>query len=353
MSFSPNSTETRKISRLTFEPAANPDEVIVKSFFSDNTRNVPASPFPRLHETVVQERTRSYYQKNESAKPHKPLPIIVIPTPTTPWYPEKPSAPPVLGASLALNLPTSLSSPRCDNRTAARRDVASSALSFFGGKIPPNCAILFAAAQNEMDDLGNLTAVHVTRVFQEVCGVVDITFVDNFYQLLDTKRKNCVPLLDFVAALDTIFNGPEAVEVAKRCFHVFEERNYIHKKTLDELRSIKDPIEREEIRTPEMIKVLGDLFLDIAIAEEEKYVSSLSKGKGAKKKKAPPLKQNQKSVIPLNMMRVSHMNFDTFFAYFTNNKVVAPVFARCWLPLVEESTALRLQIVQRLEDMSS
>lgn len=348
--------DVRKVSKLTFMPTTTPDAIIVKSFSASSPAAVltPQPPFPRLHPTVTQERAKHYLAQQEEDRKRKPPPIVALPTPTTPWYPEQPKVP-VLGKPLTPNLPTSLSSPRSQQRCVARQSVCAEVLSRFGNSLPPNVSLFYSCFCAEMNEKGNLTAVAFTNVFRDVASIVDITHVDSLFQLIDVRRQGAVSVLHVMTALDVIFNGPESDAVMRACFEPFnmEGRGYIHKAHLDQLKVAKDPLERDAMRTPEMVKILTDLFLDIAKEEEELYIASLSKGKKKAKKKAPPLKANQKSVIPIGRARVLHMNFATFQNYFRTSKTIAITFSRCWLPLVDENTTIRLHIIQRIQDLFS
>lgn len=341
----------RKISRLSFEPTNTPDMIVVKSF-SNNKKIVAPPPFPRLHPTMVMERAQPFLRQQEEERRRKPPAIISLPPPTTPWYPEQPRAP-ILGKPLTPNIPTSLSSPRAQQRIAARQEICATIVAKMNGSIPTNCQLFYGCLCNEMSEKGTITAVQLTNIFKECSNLTDITLVDSFFQLLDVRRKGQVAVLSAVAALDTIFNGQEQDVIRRACFEPFnlDQRGYIHKSHLDSLKAAKDPLERDPLCTPEMVKVLNDVFIEIGKEEEEAFLLSLSKGKKAKKK-APPLKQNQKSIIPCNRMRVGHMSFQTFDRFFTSTKSLGLAFARCWLPVVEDHGTVRLHIVQRIQDLT-
>ena len=222
------------------------------------------------------------------------------------------------------------------------------------GQSPPNLSPFIAALATDMDENGELNAVQFTRAFQEL-DVSDITVVDSFFTLVDIRGRGVVPVKDVVAAIDIAINrAPERFQVRRASFEPFnlEGRGYIHKQKLDEYKFFKDQLEHEHdpVITPHMVKTLSDLFIDIGVQEEENFLATLSKGK-KKPKKAPPLKPTQKSIIPINMMRQSHMDFGLFSQYFETSKEVAAAFARCWLPLIETNAALRLSVLQRLEDL--
>lgn len=397
-------------SRLTFEPTTTPDAVIVRAF-SGTRRLIPQPPFPRLHPTVDQERAQPYLKQKEEEKKRQPLPFVSLPTPTTPWYPEK-ANPPILGKPLTPNLATSLSSPRSYERAAARNEVVAEVTGRLGGQIPINCRIFFSCFCAEMNEKGMITPVQMTSVFVENCGISDITHVDSLYQLLDPRRRGAVHVLLVIAALDVIINGPQRDVVRRACFAPFnlDNRGYIHKAFLDALKKagkdlpptaasvpgmvsalggfggadqrpdsagitpshtaqsspqralgrlaqsdLSDGTGGAEIapssqHTPEMVKVLNDVFVEIGKEEEEQFILSLSKGKG--KKKAPPLKSNQRSVIPIGKARITHMDFSTFDRFFGASKTMSVAFARCWLPLVEADTDVRLHIVEKVQELS-
>jgi hypothetical protein len=411
-------------SRLTFEPTTTPDAVIVKAF-SGNRRVIPQPPFSRLHPTVDQERAQPYLRQKEEERKAQPIPILSIPTPTTPWYPEAPK-PPILGKALSPNLATSLSSPRSYERAAARNEIVAEVSGRLGGQIPVNCRIFFSCFCAEMNDKGYVTPVQITKVFREASDILDISHVDSYYQLLDPRRRGAVHVLLIMATLDVIVNGPQREAIRRACFAPFDldDRGYIHKAYLDALKkagkdlpptaasipgmaaslgsthlpaggdrdrpesasygigrasmtplpnvSPQRPLTRissglsssqladnrpssptPTLRTSDMVKVLNDIFVEIGLEEEDAYITSLSKvKKSSKKKKAPPLKSNQKSVIPVNRARITHMDFAVFDRYFGESKTMSVAFARCWLPLVESDTDIRLHIVEKVQEFA-
>ncbi|CUG69434.1 Hypothetical protein, putative [Bodo saltans] len=419
-------------SRLTFEPTTTPDAVIVKAF-QGNRHIIPQPPFPRLHPTVDQERAQPYLRQKEEERKAQPLPMLSIPTPTTPWYPEATKAP-ILGKALTPNLASSLSSPRSYERAAARNEIVAEVSGRLGGQIPINCRIFFSCFCAEMNEKGYVTPVQMTKVFREVSDIVDISHVDSYYQLLDPRRRGAVHVLLIIASLDIILNGPQREVIRRSCFAPFDldDRGYIHKAFLDALKkagkdlpptaasipgmvtallggstgngdrdrpesaayaanngagragsitplptanvSPQRPLTRvgsglsasqldnnnnrpgspgPSLRTSDMVKVLNDIFVEIGKEEEDAYIASLSKGKkSSKKKKAPPLKSNQKSVIPVNRARITHMDFAVFDRYFNESKTMSVAFARCWLPLVESDTDIRLHIVEKVQEFS-
>jgi Ca2+-binding EF-hand superfamily protein len=300
---------------------------------------------------MEQEKAKTYILKQEELKKKNPSPSIQLPPPTTPWFPD-PRAP-VLGKPLTPNIPTSLNSPRSQARIARRRDILASIQARFNGATPPNIQQFMTAAAAEMDERGYLTAVQLTKVFRDI-GVGDVSVIDSFYKLLDARRRGFVPLLHLLVAVDTILNGMEKQIARQACFEPFnlDQRGYIHKSHLDELKAAKDPLERDATKTPQMVKVLNDVFRRLEVVEEERYLASLSKGKG-KKKKPPPLRPNQKSIIPTNMMRLSHMNFKTFDQYFDVMLELSTAFSQCWLQALEKSPALKMSVIRALEDLGN
>ena len=325
----------------------SPSSIVLKSFTHGKPLKLD-TPFPRLHPTVEEERRKAY-----SLQGRRPPPMIAIPPLTSRWFPEKPAAP-VLGRVLAPNVPTSLTSPRSIQRVQRRREHMAQIRITLDGQSPPNLSPFIAALATDMDENGELNAVQFTRAFQEL-DVSDITVVDSFFTLVDIRGRGVVPVKDVVAAIDIAINrAPERFQVRRASFEPFnlEGRGYIHKQKLDEYKFFKDQLEHEHdpVITPHMVKTLSDLFIDIGVQEEENFLATLSKGK-KKPKKAPPLKPTQKSIIPINMMRQSHMDFGLFSQYFETSKEVAAAFARCWLPLIETNAALRLSVLQRLEDL--
>jgi hypothetical protein len=326
----------------------SPSSIVLKSFTQGKPLKLD-TPFPRLHPTVEEERKRSYSQ--QAAR--RPPPMIAIPPLTTRWFPEQPAAP-TLGKVLAPNLPQSLSSPRSQLRVQRRREHLAQIRITLDNQVSPNLTPFIAALTADMDDNGELSAVQFTRAFQEL-DVSDISILDSFFTLVDLRGRGVVPVKDIIAAIDIAINkAPERIQVRRASFEPFnlDGRGYIHKSKLDEYKFFKDPVEhgKESVITPHMVKALSDVFINIGVEEEEKFLATLSKGK-KKPKKAPPLKPTQKSIIPINMMRQSHMDFNYFSNFFDTSKELAAAFTKCWLPLTETNAALRLSVLQRLEDL--
>lgn len=326
----------------------SPSSIILKSFTQGRPLKLD-TPFPRLHPTVEEDRKRVYSQK--AAK--RPAPMIAIPPLTSRWFPEAPAAP-ILGKSLAPNLPSSLSSPRSQFRVQRRREHLAQIRITLDNDVPTNLLPFIAALSADMDDNGELNAVQFTRAFQEL-DVSDIAIVDSFFTTIDVRCRGVVAVKDVIAAIDVAINrASERIQVRRASFEPFnlDGRGYIHKQKLEEYKFFKDPVEhgKESVITPHMVKALSDVFITIGLEEEENFLSTLGKGK-KKPKKAPPLKPTQKSIIPFNKMRQSHMDFNYFSHMFDTSKELAAAFAKCWLPLVFSNSELKLCVLGRLDDL--
>lgn len=339
--------ETRKIARLTFEPAVPPNDVVQRSYSRGAVSS--ASPFVRLRPPADQDRI---------PMPRLPLSrvgtafdYVAVPAPSTRWYPDK-NLGPTIGNPLNLNLESSMSSPRATARVGKRKQVLNEVLQQFPGVEKSNISTIMFSMLNEMNSSGELTPVMFTNVLKEM-HVDDVATIDTVFQLIDVKKCGALSLMQVIAVIQATINGPQKEKVRRACFQLFnlDDRGYIHKSHLDMLKAMKDPIERHETCTPHMVKVLSDLFVDIRRVEEDNYIGGMTKGKG--KKKAPPLRPNQASIIPLTLMRISHIDFKTFDGYFSTSPDVAVAFSKVWIGMLETDAALREHVVEQLQLISS
>ncbi|AAZ13124.1 hypothetical protein, conserved [Trypanosoma brucei brucei TREU927] len=141
---------------------------------------------------------------------------------------------------------------------------------------------------------------------------------------------------ELLAGFDALVNGAELKDVIRKlCFSVLETDDYIHKSALTQLRrdgreSCEEP---ESVLSPSIVKALRD-SLDVLHQEEEQaYIRSQLKGrKNRKSVKAASLLPHQKTVIPLNMMRRSHISYEEFCRFFDTMPFLVAAFAHMWLP---------------------
>ncbi|KAG8343752.1 hypothetical protein ERJ75_001321100 [Trypanosoma vivax] len=141
---------------------------------------------------------------------------------------------------------------------------------------------------------------------------------------------------DLLAVFDALINGPELRDVIRGlCFSVLEIDGFIHKATLKQLRhSRRENCEgRDAVVTPSVVKAMGDAFNVLLAEEEQKFIRAQMKGKrGRKSNKAATLLPHQKSSIPLNMMRCSHISMQEFTRLFDEMPLLAAAFSHVWLP---------------------
>ncbi|ORC86847.1 uncharacterized protein TM35_000251430 [Trypanosoma theileri] len=151
-----------------------------------------------------------------------------------------------------------------------------------------------------------------------------------------------VRVREVLAAVDAIMNGPELRDVVRSiCFNVLETDGYIHKATLQSMRLTRREAceDKDALVTPSIVKALGDAIEVMLQEEEQEYIRTQLKDKRRKNKgKAPTLLPHQKSVIPLHMMRRSHMNRKEFFRFFDELPLFAASFMHVWFPAFFSTT---------------
>lgn len=166
-------------------------------------------------------------------------------------------------------------------------------------------------------------------------------------ELKDGRR--CVLVLEVLDALDALLNSPETRQVVRwECFAVLavEGHGYIHKSQLVHLRRHAyrggSAAEANAAVTASMVHALEDAFSVVAAEEEAAYLKANKKGrKGSGGGAAPRLNSNQKSSIPLHVMRKSHMDFVLFCRFFDELPHMSAAFAHVWLPLLMEGARRR------------
>jgi hypothetical protein len=157
-------------------------------------------------------------------------------------------------------------------------------------------------------------------------------------ELKDSRK--CVLVVELLDALDALLNSAETRRVVRwECFSVLaaEGRGYIHKSQLVLLRRHVyrngSASEATAAVTASMVRALEDAFSVVAAEEEAAYVKANKKGrKGAAA--GGNLSANQKSAIPLHMMRKSHMDFSLFCRFFDELPQMPAAFMHVWLPLL-------------------
>lgn len=330
---------------LTFEPALTADEIILSSY---TEKDLKSEVFPRLHRSIAEENCKAYAQKvaeaeRLSAKQEQQR--VVVPNYASPFYP---SSPPLaaLGPPLALTrvTPRATTAPQ---RAESRSTVIATVQRRMKG-VPVNLHAAMGVFSGFMDDRGFLSAAAFTAALAQL-QVDDIILADTLFQKLDVHKEGSVRLLVVMLALDGIINGPEKDRVRRACFTHFnlDGRGYIHKAHIDSLKRITRSSTLPPPCTPCMVKALSDVFVVVHREEEEKYVATLLKGK---KKKPPPLRPNQKSHIPLNLMRIAHIDYPTFDRFMDKSRDLAFAFAPAWIPLIVADGRLQhLAVVRAIQ----
>lgn len=145
---------------------------------------------------------------------------------------------------------------------------------------------------------------------------------------------------ELLGAVNALVNGDTTRNIVRwTCFNTLaaEGQGFIHKSTLQALRESR----REECEGPQaeltasIVKALNDAFAKMAAEEEADYIKKSQKGKRKKKSGAAvKLAPNQNSVIPLGVMRRSHMGYEDFCRYFDELPQLCAAFMHVWLGML-------------------
>ncbi|KPI86038.1 hypothetical protein ABL78_4907 [Leptomonas seymouri] len=161
-------------------------------------------------------------------------------------------------------------------------------------------------------------------------------------ELKDSRRY--ILVLELLDALDALLNSAETKQIVRwECFSVLaaEGHGYIHKSQLKYQRrhACRDGSASEESAAvmASMVRSLEDAFNIVAAEEEAAYLKATRKGRKGRAA-AVSLNSNQKSAIPLHLMRKSHMNFQLFCRFFDELPQMPAAFAHVWLPLLMSGT---------------
>jgi len=227
-----------------------------------------------------------------------------------------------------------------------------------GGSIPLNLQVIVHTFLAQLPRLQstNYTCAAFTDALAAL-DVPDVVFAQELFQKLDTSKHGWVPLTTIATVFDICINSQMyKTKVRTHCFDLFKQNGFIHLANLDNVKSIagKDNRFRASGATPDMVRVLGDVFKEARRLEEDTYINEvlLKKGKKKKKKKAPPLKPYQKSHIPVTMARVSHIDAEEFSKFFETNKELAAAFFPRWLRFMAADPSLNHACVMRALDLA-
>ena len=264
----------------------------------------------------------------------------------------------VVGPQLRPNAATSLHSPRLVKNTGCKKEALEMIAEVLGGSIPLNLQVI---AHTLLLQLPRIQSTDYTcAAFTDALAALDmpdVVFAQELFQKLDTSKHGRVPLTTIMTVFDICVNSEMyKAKVRTHCFDLFKQNGFIHLANLDDLKHIagKDHRFRASGATPDMVRVLGDVFKEARRVEEETYISEvlLKKGKKKKKKKAPPLKPYQKSHIPVAMARVSHLDAGDFGNFFETNKELAPAFFPRWIRYMASDPSLNHACVMRALDLA-
>lgn len=333
----------RKVAKMTYTPNMSADEIVLGTF-AKKDRGSSAPLFPMLQRPASQHRQYQYQMRHKLTVPKPPKPLL--PNAAPPYFPgaEGVPQPPV-------------ESPRSVERVNQRK--ATIDRIHTEAHVPANLKPLLSTFAVFMDADGTVGSIAFRHCMAELGMRVTKEElasrarelepghpVQELFSIFDVHKRGSVRVSEVLLACDGAINGPEKDRVRRVCFDLFDHdgRGCIHKAHLDELKFLKMGIERDDERTASMVKVLADLFSEELRIEEDQYIEAMFKGKG-KKKKAPPLKPMQKSLIPVGRMRVSHIDFPRFCEYMDNHSELATAFAPCWLKLLITDGALRHKAV--------
>lgn len=259
----------------------------------------------------------------------------------------------VVGPQLRPNAVTSMVSPRTIKNMVIKRDATRAIEQVLGRAIPANLHPIAAALLTQIGgalDSPDLTCAAMTRALSDV-DVVDPVFAEAFFNKLDVHRTGRVPITTVMSIADICINSDIYKGIVRRhCFDLLQRNGFIHCADLESYRVVsgKDNAFRNIGATADMVRVLGDVIIAARRAEEEEYINEvLLKKSKKKKKKAPPLKPNQKSHIPPNLARISHIDYDMFSRYFDTNKELATAFLPRWLNFMMTDARLNRACVMR------
>jgi hypothetical protein len=286
----------------------------------------------------------------------------------------------VIGRPLLLGATSSLHTPRMRKNIATKADALQAIKDVLGHDIPQNMHVIVHTFLTYVPRLRSIdfTPAAFTDALRDLDVVRDsrkpsddetepqedrhqavrdesIIFADQLFQKFDVHKVGKVPLTTIVRIFDECINSDLFRQrVRRHCFELFNQQGYIHSTHLESMRVVlgKNSEFRASGATSDMVRVLGDVFLDARRQEEEDYINNVLLKKAKKKKKAPPLKQNQKSHVPVTFARIAHLDYDQFNRYFETNRELAAAFCPRWIRFMTEDPTLNHMVSVRSVDLA-